>query len=1054
MESSTLFENIQRDSRRWKTEAEVRNDWLRHLQNKLGIHFEIEQDRNDATYNQVIIEFKNKGLFNGSISSPKFREAVFDRLKPYIQSKAEKEGLNVSEYTGIATDGDHIVFCYMQEDEIFPQALVPFSEISIHKVVLVLQQNSRRALTTQNLVVDLGHTSDTGAKLMGALSRGLATELSESKNTKAKMLFEEWRTLFGQVANLTASQTTEIQNTLRFVPPNVRAEDRIPSILFIIHTYNALVMKLLGAEIVSQFNGLTQYKYFCEYTAMQDDADLLTVLQDDIEKGRLFDSVGIRGFVGEAIFSWYLEISESNLYELTTAIKNTLIQISLFRMDDLASTRSRDVLKGFYQSLVPDTLRKSLGEFYTPDWLVKVTTDKAQVDNWLEQKVLDPTCGSGSFIIEVIHRKRQQAEAKGWEAEQILSHLLENVWGFDLNPLAVQAARVNFLIAISDLFISSSSEEIELPILLADSVYSPASTPDGSDDTVVYQIGSIHANLSITLPSELAFNRRKLEVIFNQMEETVERDQDFGTIGKRLLKQDWVTPDKWSEWENILAQTFNQVVELHKKDWNGIWFRIIRNFFWSATTDQFDLVIGNPPWVRWSALPDLYKERIKPTCEQYQIFSDTPFHGGNELDISGMLTYTVADKWLVENGKLVFVITQTHFQAPSSQGFRSFTIDDEYLLQPLEIDDLKALKPFPDATNRTSIAAFQKTSASSAIYPVPYKIWTNKPGYSRTIPETLSKEEVLNRIVVSSQAANPVDEARSPWAIMPQEQFKRVEIIRGSSEWIQGRKGVTADLNGLYMVNLIDFDEQRKRVLIETRPNAGRKTKQLAAKKYWIEPDLLYPLLKGASDISSCYIQPKSELYVIVPNRGITKHYLEEAEEQIEYSLENTRKYFLDYEELLLDRSTYKARLAKYPFYMIYNVGAYTFAPYKVVWAEQSRQFHAAVVTGKEMPVNGYRVYVPDHKLYFVNFEDKNMAYYLCGLLNAPLVQDFVQSHTISIQVSNIFKHMNLPEFEFENPQHQLLCRITEEAHSEHNEKNRAQLIDQVGILAENIIEG
>jgi len=1054
MDSADLFRKLKNDSRNWKTEAEVRSDWLRRLRNELDIRFEIEQDRNDATYNQVIIEFKNKGLFNGLATSPKFKEAVFDRLKPYIQSKAKKEGLDVSAYTGIATDGEHIAFCYMQGDDILAQALMPFSEVSIHKVVLALQQNSRRALTTQNLIADLGHTSDSGAMLMGALSKGLAADLSNPNNTKAKMLFEEWRTLFGQVANLTASQTTEIHNTLRFAPPNVDVDDRIPSILYVIHTYNALIMKLLGAEIVSQFEGLTQYKYFCEHTATQDDKNLLNILQNDIERSHLFENVGIRGFVGEAIFSWYLEIGASNLSELTTALRNMLIQISLFRMDDLASTRSRDVLKGFYQSLVPDTLRKSLGEFYTPDWLVKITADKAQVDNWLEQKVLDPTCGSGSFIVEVILRKRLEAEAQGWTAEKTLKHLLENVWGFDLNPLAVQAARVNFLIAISDLFTPSSSEEIELPILLADSVYSPASDPNSDDDTVVYQIGSIHANLSISLPRELAFDRRRLEFVFSQMEEAIERNQDFSKIGKRLLKQGLVTPDKWSEWEDTLAKTYEQVADLHKRNWNGIWFRIIKNFFWSATTGRFGLVLGNPPWVRWSALPDIYKERIKPTCEQYKIFSDTPFHGGNELDISGMLTYTVADKWLSDNGKLIFVITQTHFQSPSSQGFRSFAIDDKYLLQPLEIDDLKGLKPFSDATNRTAIAAFQKVRASSAVYPVPYKIWSNKHGYSRIIPEELSKEEVLDRVVIISQEANPVDEARSPWIIMSQEQFRRVEVIRGSSEWIQGRKGVTADLNGLYMVNLLDYDKERKRVLIETRPDAGRKTKQLVAKKYWIESDLLYPLLKGASDFSACYIQQKNDLYIIVPNRGITKHYLEQAEEKIEYSLENTRKYFLDYEALLLERSTYKARLAKYPFYMIYNVGAYTFSPYKVVWAEQSRRFRAAVVTGKEMPVNGYRVYVPDHKLYFVDFEDKNSAYYLCGLLNAPLVQDFVQSHTISIQVSNIFKHMNLPEFDTKSPTHQQLCKLTEQAHSEHDEAARTHLVEQIGRLAENIIEG
>lgn len=142
----------------------------------------------------------------------------------------------------------------------------------------------------------------------------------------------------------------------------------------------------------------------------------------------------------------------------------------------------------------------------------------------------------------------------------------------------------------------------------------------------------------------------------------------------------------------------------------------MRNFFWSATAGQFDLVVGNPPWVRWSKLPDLYRARVKPTCEHYGIFSKTKRHGGNELDISAMITYTVADKWLKLDAILAFVITGTLFKNPSSAGFRTFQIDanntESSYLQPISIDDLKALKPFPDAANHTCIAIFKKSKTS------------------------------------------------------------------------------------------------------------------------------------------------------------------------------------------------------------------------------------------------------------------------------------------------------------------------------------------------------
>ncbi len=1050
-----LYNELEKQSRDCITEEEVRLAWANTFSKMLGIYFKAERDRNDASYNQIIIEFKNKGMFKGRVGSAKFNEAIHDRLYKYILKKSKDEGIDQGEYTGIASDGDHIVFCYMKDDKIYHQDLMPLSEASVTKVAKALMNDTRRALTTVNLVEDFGHNSKVGTQLMGALSKELTEHFNDKNNNKIKMLFEEWKTLFGQISNLSATQIEQIKKSLKFEIPAI-GENSIPGVLFIIHTYNALVMKLLGAEIVSYLN-LTQYKDFCENLANQTDDKIISTLRDDIEKSRLFDNVGIKGFVEEAIFSWYLDATDKqDKKNIIEAIKDALIQISLYRMDDLSAARSKDVLKGFYQSLVPDVLRKSLGEFYTPDWLVDVTADKANVNSWLEQRVLDPTCGSGSFLLNVIARKRKEAEVKGLSSEETLDNLIDNVWGFDLNPLAVQSARVNFLIAIADLFVDCKGKEIELPILLADSVYSPAHLPSKNDDIVEYRIGSTHADLLIKLPVELAFDRERLDCVFEEMGRSVEKEIIYDDVKNKLVRRKVITLKESVEWEAPLSETYNRVLELHKKNWNGIWFRIVRNFFWSATAGKFDIVIGNPPWVRWSNLPEDYRRKIKPICQQYTIFSDTPFHGGNELDISGMITYTVSDKWLKTSGTLIFVITQTHFQAPSSQGFRSFIINDQTALVPIEVDDLKLLKPFADAANKTAIATFKKVLTIDVewknIYPVKYNVWKNAKGFKRTIVETKSKDEVLKSVSIIQKEANPVGDLRSPWAIMLPNHFKKTESIRGKSEWVQGRKGITADLNGIYFLEILDVDEKNKLVQIETRPNAGKKDIG-KPKKFWIEPDLLYPLVKGASDFSSCFFKPKNDLYVLVPNNGITKSYLLDAEDRVEVDLKKTHRYFESYQELLADRSTYKMRLKKYAYYMIYNVGNYTFSPYKVIWAEQSGKFESAVVSSKEMPLRGIQPYVPDHKIYFVDCDNKNKAYYLCGLLTAPIVKEFVESHTIAIQVSNIFKHMKLPTFKKLEPKHIELAMIVESAHNELDNEKRQTLIIKAGVLAELIIE-
>lgn len=1047
---SRLYENLKIDSVNWANEEEVRKSWLKHIENDLGISFHAERGRNDASYNQVIIEFKDYGLFKGTTKSASFKEAIFDRLDKYIRRRAKLEAIAPEDYIGIAIDGKHICFAFIKEGQISHRNLLPFNEASVELVAQACFDSKRRAVTADNLVEDFGHQAKIGHAMMAIMVSQLESQLTAEGNNKIKLLFEEWRTLFGQVADLSKAQATEIRKQIPF-SPKLPAADMVAAALFAIHSYNALVMKLLAAEIVAQY-GLTAFPDFCEHLLGHDDKELLQLLETEVEQGAFFEAARIKGFVEEAVFSWYADasIAKKDRAALCEAIRPLLTQLSLYRMDDLSAARSRDVLKTFYQALVPETLRKALGEFYTPDWLVDVACDRAEIKDWSKVRVLDPTCGSGSFLLEAIRRKRHLAKEAKIPDAQTLIQILDQVWGFDLNPLAVQAARVNFLIAIADL-VSSASAEVELPVLLADAVYSPAQAPAKGQDYVEYGIGSAQANLNIKLPAALAFNRVRLDAAFVLMADAVHEEKAYQLVEKILIDNRLMTALEAEEWREALNSTYSQILELHRKAWNGIWFRIVRNFFWSAVAGQFDVIIGNPPWVRWSNLPERYRERIKPTCERYTIFSETPYHGGNELDISGMITYTVGDKWLKQGGALIFVITQTHFQSPSSQGFRSFRIDKKANLIPESVDDLKLLKPFPKVANKTAIMRLRKVGPKQGPkYPVPYTVWEKNNGNGASIPEHLTKTAVLARVTQKAWEATPVSGGNSPWAVLPPGRFEDMENLQGESDWVAGRKGITADLNGVYMVRIIAANPDTGLVQVETRPEAG-KTDIGAARKFWIEPALLYPLLKGAADFSACHVHVKDQLYVLVPNKGIVKSDYERAEQAVS-KLPQTKKYFQHFRALLERRSTYRLRQKGGPCYAIYNSGSYTFAPYKVVWAELSTTFQAAVFTEANVPLIGKRPYVPDHKIYFAEFTDEEVAYFVCGVLNSTLVREYIESHTIQIQVSNIFKHLSIPRFDPANKDHRSLAATTTRAHAAKSELARDKLLKELDELAERVL--
>ncbi|MGN8346888.1 Eco57I restriction-modification methylase domain-containing protein [Pseudomonas sp. SMV71] len=1044
-----VFNAIQaKRNRPWSNEEEVRVAWLGALENGLGIHFDAERARRDASYNNVIIEFKGPGFFNGSKESLKFKEALDDRLLKYIVRASKAQGLKQDEYIGIAIDGDHVCFAQVVDDCIYAQHLLPFTPEVVGLVLDAIQKSYRRAVVTENLIEDFGQGAQHAIALMQAMADALAANLALDGNNKIKMLFEEWRTLYGQVADLTVDQQSAIDASLRFDWKGSPAY-KMAGRLFVIHSYNSLVIKLLAAEIVSAHGLTSTVGPAQEMAFLLNDEALRASLANNIEKGQIFSEAGIKGFVEEAIFSWYLDVCKESAFRrpILDALRGILGKLALYRTDRLE--RTRDVLRDFYQGLVPETLRKSLGEFYTPDWLVEHTLSSVRVADWLSVRGLDPTCGSGSFIIEMIRRKRHAAKIIGMTAHETVKLLCETVWGFDLNPLAVQTARVNYLMEIADLLRACKGEQVEIPILLADAIYSPARDPQNDEDIVSYQVGSQVAGLNICLPSILAFDRQRLDDVFEAMGEAVEKDFEFEQAEARLIKFKLLNSSEAAVWRKPLKETYDQILNLHRQDWNGIWFRIVRNFFWSATAGRFDLVCGNPPWVRWSKLPEAYRDRVKPTCEQYSIFSNTKFHGGNELDISAIITYTTGDKWLKAGGKLAFVITQTVFQSPSSVGFRRFKVSADYWLAPLFVEDLKALKPFPDAANKTSVVVFEK-GMEPPRYPVNYRVWTAAARGGKSINPELSLRDVLDRISITSMEAVPVGEEGSPWAVLESGRWDVICKLAGESEWILGRKGITADLNGVYFVPVEDTSDSGL-VQIRTRPEAGKKDIG-TAKKVWVEPDLLFPLIKGASDFDACYFKPAQDLFTFVPNAGINRDDYDAAEIGVN-SLKRTKQYFNSFKEILSQRSTFRGRMPGAPFYAVYNVGDFTFKPWKVIWAEMSGQFSAAVAGTAEVPNKGKCPYIPDHKVYFVAFDDKQQAHFLCGLLNSKIVKEYVESHNISIQVGNIFKHMELPKFNNDSTCHVELASLVEQAHQEHDSDKRLCLVSKIGSFADAILE-
>ena len=116
-----------------------------------------------------------------------------------------------------------------------------------------------------------------------------------------------------------------------------------------------------------------------------------------------------------------------------------------------------------YQELFLPDLRHKIGEFYTPSNLVQKMVEDIYT---VGLKILDPSCGSGNFLINLVIKIFDSSELIQFKAKAI-----SNIYGFDINPLAIIATKTNMFLLILEYFDLENHEIPKINIFLIDSLF-------------------------------------------------------------------------------------------------------------------------------------------------------------------------------------------------------------------------------------------------------------------------------------------------------------------------------------------------------------------------------------------------------------------------------------------------------------------------------------------------------------------------------------------------------------------------------------------------------
>ena len=1030
--SVAFAETLAAAAKKAVTEADIRSAADRELlkvEQVAGItlearhEFTVASGRVDSVYDRVIVEYKNPASVSERIG-PTLQDSGTAKLLAQVKSRfadlKNEHGQPIDSLFGVGLDGNRILFVRYREGTWIEEAPVPVTAASITRLLWALFNLGAggRPFSGTYLARDFGGSSASA----GGMVRALYAALKDSQDPKAQTLFAEWQSLFGIVCGYDAlSSNSEVNRLAALYGLSTTGID-FGLLLFCAHTYYALVMKLLSAEIVGVYHGLPSVTQKVLRTA-----STLSLRREltELEAGGIFQHIGIRNFLEGDLFAWYLSAWTPDLEAAVRTLVREFDQYNLGSISD-SPAESQDLLKDLYMALLPREVRHSLGEYYTPDWVADLTLDELDFVGDFKTRVLDPACGSGTFLIRAIARIRQRfaesPESCPGAEKGLLTTILHNVVGFDINPLAVLASRTNFLIAVRDLL--KFSGEVELPIFLADSV----STPTEYQDLFTSASPVARVPCAATKPPFLLVPREVGESVdyVNLFTQSIEHALKVRLTSQEFL-DDLIQGGIRVRDPKLYIELYETMMGLRDEGRDSIWARIIKNSFAPLFVGRFDLVVGNPPWVNWESLAPEYRKVSAEAWEYYRLIGPLPGKrrqqsAAAKTDVCILMTYVAADKYLVEGGRIGFVLPRTVFQSETGGWhFRQFELPSKRPLGVQVVQDIDPLKPFRgQATNTSCVAIFKR--GTKTMYPVAWNQW--RPAKARQRP-AMTLTEVKQSSTIRKLLAEPINgvQPQSPWIVGTKGTLALLREALGRSPYADTvREGLnTRGANGVFFV---DATMLGPRIMVTNQAREGRNDK-VEAETLPLEPDHLYPLLRGENVAP---FKASSKAFIVTP------HAANDPVSAITFAKlpKLTREFLARFRSVLAGRKKFRNfDPGSGDWHGLYSVLTATFSPYKVVWREMASGSGviAAAVGSSQLPNGELKVILPDHKLTIIPCETETEADFVAGFLNAEVTNLIVRSYAVATGIStHILDRVAVPRFSAKNALHRELAGLAQTA--------------------------
>ncbi len=985
--------------------------------------------RMDAMSNNLIIEYKASDKLNTN----KEKDNASKQIKNYLYQLKRETNLS---YHGILTNGSKISFFYFINDDIKQTPFRSIGTSDLDRIIKALLNVGNKQFVPQNILNDFKLSSPSNITL--DLCHVLFNKITNNMTEKTNMLYQEWEVLFrlsesdkGKNQDI-VKRRKALSNIFKTVIDNNETDYKA---LFVLQTAYAIIVKLIACKVISKLAFNESIMFFSDLSEV--DNDQLHDFIINLEDGYVFSAGGIRNLLEGDFFSWYSDARQWD-DDIAMHIKKIITVLEDYSSSSFVHEyRTIDIFKDLYIEIIPNEVRHSLGEYFTPAWLADQVVNEAikMIEN-KDWKAIDPCCGSGVFLMALIRKIIGEQDIYDIPSDQknnLLQSILERVQGIDINPLSVLTARVSYMLSILPLV---ENQKFEIPIYLGDSANIPQKTILGETPCYKYVINTKQGKIDVELPCKFV----ESEGFFEKMSllQTTIKAEDVDLVYDKFIEEIGEARNDKKVTDKIYELS-NSLVNLHINQWDGIWIRIVSNFMLIARISNQDIIIGNPPWVKWEFLPQNYANTIKSLCLERHLFSGQNYMGAISLNLCALIANVTGSSWLNDNGVLAFLMPKTIMTQDSYAGFRDFYTDYERgkRLYLQRVDDWsKAGNPFV-VTQEKFMTYFYKHDYIDYSNGIPINYIIKKRNKSVVSLNWYNEYEQVKEYIDESEGmAYQLDEDRTGFTMVPERNFenlKNFKKIIGKSDY-KARSGVEFTPAEIYFVEPIkDVFGTKDTFFFKNSSFENSIYKAKYKKMFELETKYIKPVIKGPC-IKTFYIEDSNN-YCIFPYKEGEKECVGISDLMKESPI--LANYFID-NKSIIEKQSNRSRMITMgnDFYALSKVGIYTFADYYVTFRDNTK-LDAAVVKkvkspwGEEiMPVCAkHAPYISMDKYGAKISEDE--AYYISAILNAPIVGSYFR-YTYSGRSYSINFNIKIPKYNDDNKLQKQLVTLARDAHEKY----------------------